>query len=158
MIEPIDEYCVQQLKEFSWMKLVSVTKKGFEFLEDDEENICPRQAKSKGGCLKSPRILAMLCRNGSIRLVGQHGIDNEGTGLARHEHYGLHGHEEKSGDQPRSLYYKVPARDGQGRQIHEGFGCSAVRIESVGLRLQSGAFGVLLETHQLHDRAHARYQ
>lgn len=37
MIEPIDEYCVQQLKEFDGKKLVSVTKEGLELPEDDEE-------------------------------------------------------------------------------------------------------------------------
>jgi molecular chaperone HtpG len=37
MIEPIDEYCVQQLKEFDGKKLVSVTKEGLELPEDDDE-------------------------------------------------------------------------------------------------------------------------
>lgn len=37
MVEPIDEYCVQQLKEFDGKKLVSVTKEGLELPEDDEE-------------------------------------------------------------------------------------------------------------------------
>ncbi|KAK1889134.1 Heat shock protein HSP 90-alpha [Dissostichus eleginoides] len=37
MIEPIDEYCVQQLKEFDGKNLVSVTKEGLELPEDDEE-------------------------------------------------------------------------------------------------------------------------
>ncbi len=37
MTEPIDEYCVQQLKEFDGKKLVSVTKEGLELPEDDAE-------------------------------------------------------------------------------------------------------------------------
>jgi len=36
MTEPIDEYCVQQLKEFDGKKLVSVTKEGLELPEDEE--------------------------------------------------------------------------------------------------------------------------
>jgi len=37
MTEPIDEYCVQQLKEFDGKKLVSVTKEGLELPESDED-------------------------------------------------------------------------------------------------------------------------
>merc|ERR1711970_311896 len=37
MIEPIDEYCVQQLKEFEGKNLVSVTKEGLELPEDEDE-------------------------------------------------------------------------------------------------------------------------
>lgn len=36
MVEPIDEYCIQQLKEFDGHKLVSVTKEGLELPEDEE--------------------------------------------------------------------------------------------------------------------------
>ncbi|KAL1430814.1 hypothetical protein MTO96_014679 [Rhipicephalus appendiculatus] len=35
MIEPIDEYCVQQLKEYDGKTLVSVTKEGLELPEDE---------------------------------------------------------------------------------------------------------------------------
>ena len=37
MTEPIDEYVVQQLKEYDGKQLVSVTKEGLELPEDDEE-------------------------------------------------------------------------------------------------------------------------
>merc|ERR1712137_4028 len=37
MVEPIDEYCIQQLKEFDGHKLVSVTKEGLELPEDESE-------------------------------------------------------------------------------------------------------------------------
>merc|ERR1711862_1034378 len=37
MTEPIDEYVVQQLKEFDAKNLVSVTKEGLELPEDDDE-------------------------------------------------------------------------------------------------------------------------
>jgi molecular chaperone HtpG len=36
MVDPIDEYCIQQLKEFDGKKLMSATKEGLE-LEDDED-------------------------------------------------------------------------------------------------------------------------
>merc|ERR1712130_739248 len=39
MTEPIDEYCIQQLKEFDGHKLVSVTKEGLELPEDEDEKV-----------------------------------------------------------------------------------------------------------------------
>ena len=47
MTEPIDEYCVQQLKEFEGKKLVSVTKEGLELPEDEEEKKKREQDKEK---------------------------------------------------------------------------------------------------------------
>merc|ERR1711943_174902 len=37
MVDPIDEYCVQQLKEYDGKKLVSVTREGLKFEESEEE-------------------------------------------------------------------------------------------------------------------------
>uniref|UniRef100_A0AAY4A830 Heat shock protein 90, alpha (cytosolic), class B member 1 n=1 Tax=Denticeps clupeoides TaxID=299321 RepID=A0AAY4A830_9TELE len=47
MIEPIDEYCVQQLKEFDCKNLVSVTKEGLELPEDEEEKKKMEEDKAK---------------------------------------------------------------------------------------------------------------
>jgi len=37
MVDPIDEYAVQQLKEYDGKNLVSVTKEGLELPEDEAE-------------------------------------------------------------------------------------------------------------------------
>ncbi|XP_073434334.1 heat shock protein HSP 90-alpha-like [Dendrobates tinctorius] len=47
MTEPIDEYCVQQLKEFDGKTLVSVTKEGLELPEDEEEKKKQEEIKIK---------------------------------------------------------------------------------------------------------------
>jgi len=46
MTEPIDEYCVQQLKEYDGKKLVSVTKEGLELPEDEAEKAAFEEAKA----------------------------------------------------------------------------------------------------------------
>merc|ERR1711976_1104635 len=47
MTEPIDEYVVQQLKEFDGKNLVSVTKEGLELPEDEEEKKQREEEKAK---------------------------------------------------------------------------------------------------------------
>ncbi|CAL1585903.1 unnamed protein product [Knipowitschia caucasica] len=47
MIEPIDEYCVQQLKEFEGKNLVSVTKEGLELPEDDDDKKSLEEKKAQ---------------------------------------------------------------------------------------------------------------
>merc|ERR1719411_14921 len=47
MVEPIDEYAVQQLKEYDGKKLVSATKEGLKMDEDDEEKKIFEEAKAK---------------------------------------------------------------------------------------------------------------
>merc|ERR1711941_11506 len=47
MTEPIDEYCIQQLKEFDGHKLISVTKEGLELPEDEEEKSKREEVKKQ---------------------------------------------------------------------------------------------------------------
>jgi len=47
MCEPIDEYCVQQLKEYEGKNLVSITKEGLELPEDEDEKKKFEEAKAK---------------------------------------------------------------------------------------------------------------
>ncbi len=50
MVDPIDEYAVQQLKEYDGKKLVSVTKEGLD-LEVTEEEKQKKGRCSVGGCV-----------------------------------------------------------------------------------------------------------
>jgi len=47
MVDPIDEYAVQQLKEYEGKKLLSATKEGLALDEDEEEKKAFEEAKSK---------------------------------------------------------------------------------------------------------------
>jgi molecular chaperone HtpG len=47
MVDPIDEYSVQQLKEYEGKKLISATKEGLEIAEDEDEKKAFEEAKTK---------------------------------------------------------------------------------------------------------------
>lgn len=47
MVEPIDEYCVQQLREYDGKQLLSVTKEGLELPEEEEEKKKFEELKAK---------------------------------------------------------------------------------------------------------------
>merc|ERR1739838_493705 len=47
MVDPVDEYAVQQLKEYEGKKLISATKEGLQLDEDDDEKKKFEEAKEK---------------------------------------------------------------------------------------------------------------
>merc|ERR1712196_445437 len=59
MVDPIDEYCVQQLKEFEEKKLISVTKEGLQMEEDEDEKKAfeEEKAKTEGLCKLIKEVL-----------------------------------------------------------------------------------------------------
>jgi len=59
MVDPIDEYCVQQLKEYDGKNLVCVTKEGLELPQDEEDKKRLEEAKAEfeGLCKAMKEIL-----------------------------------------------------------------------------------------------------
>merc|ERR1719405_33230 len=59
MVEPIDEYCVQQLKEFDGKKLICATKEGLKMNETDDEKkkFEEEKAKTEGLCKLIKEVL-----------------------------------------------------------------------------------------------------
>merc|ERR1712176_83147 len=47
MTDPMDEYCVQQLKDYDDKKLICATKEGLKMEEDEEEKKAFEEAKAK---------------------------------------------------------------------------------------------------------------
>merc|ERR1712199_100350 len=85
MVDPVDEYCVQQLKEYDGKKLVSVTKEGLKFEESEEkkkkkeetvaeyEGLCKLVKEILGDkvekCIVSDRVTESPC----CLVTGEHG-------------------------------------------------------------------------------------
>merc|ERR1711878_8501 len=59
MVDPIDEYAVQQLKEFDGKKLLSATKEGLKIEEDEDEKKAfeEAEAKTEGLCKLMKEVL-----------------------------------------------------------------------------------------------------
>merc|ERR1712196_712421 len=59
MVDPIDEYAVQQLKEYEGKKLISATKEGLDMAQDDDEKKAfeEEKAKTEGLCKLMKEVL-----------------------------------------------------------------------------------------------------
>ena len=63
MTEPIDEYVVQQLKEYDGKKLTSCTKEGLELDESEEEKKAAAERKVGGG---APGVGGVVVGGGGV--------------------------------------------------------------------------------------------
>jgi len=85
MVDPIDEYCIQQLKEFDGKKLMSVTKEGLELEEDEEdkkkfeeqktlfEPLCAQLKEILGDKVEKVVISNRIVNSPCVLVTGQYG-------------------------------------------------------------------------------------
>merc|ERR1711991_804879 len=134
MTEPIDEYAVQQLKEYDDKKLVCVTKEGLELEETEEEAQAFEEAKAQceGLCtlikeilgdkvekvVTSKRVVDSPCClvTGEHGWVRQHGAHHEGPGASPGLDVVVHELEEDARDQPVQPDRHQPPREGRRRR------------------------------------------
>ncbi|KAH9578316.1 Heat shock protein Hsp90 family, partial [Trypanosoma melophagium] len=125
MTEPIDEYVMQQVKDFEDKKFACLTKEGVHFEESEEEKkqreegeSCLRAAvqddergagrQGGEGCgLGAPGNVAVHSRDVRVWLECAHGADHAQPGASRLEHVRVHDVKENNGNQPLS-----PHREG----------------------------------------------
>merc|ERR1711939_763571 len=119
MVDPIDEYAVQQLKEYEGKKLISATKDGLKMEETEEEKKEFEEAKAatEGLCKLMKEVLDD--KVDKVVVSGQHGAHHEGAGAARLVGVGVHVIEEDDGDQPGQPHHQVAARQGRGRPVRQ---------------------------------------
>jgi len=84
MVDPIDEYCVQQLKEFDGKKLVSVTKEGLELDEDEDEKKAREEEKEAFEPLT--KEIKTILGDKVEKVVLSHRLDNSPCVLVTGQH------------------------------------------------------------------------
>merc|ERR1711988_1907120 len=140
MVDPIDEYCVQQLKEYDGKKLVSVTKEGLKFEESEEEKkaweeLCadfePLSKLMKeilGDKVEKVVMSERVTESPCVLVTGVYGWTANmerimRAGPPRLVHVVVHGLQEDHGDQPEALDHEGAQGQGrrrQGRQDGQG--------------------------------------
>merc|ERR1712023_531724 len=173
MVDPVDEYCVQQLKEYDGKKLVSVTKEGLKFDESEEdkkafeelkadyEPLCKLMKEILGDkvekCVVSERVTESPC----CLVTGEYGWTANmerimRAGPPRQLDVVVHGVEEDDGDQRQALDHEgaegqVGRR--QGRQDGQGPGPPALRDVAARLGLLARGARHVRWPHPPHDQA-----
>jgi len=119
MIDPIDEYAVQQLKEYDGKKLKAVTKEGLDFekTEDEKKEFEEKKAACENLCKLMKEVLgdkaekagfrqvvhlSLLLGDWRVWLVCKHGAYHEGSGIEGQLHVWLHGFQEDNGGEPNA--------------------------------------------------------
>ncbi|KAF8287880.1 putative heat shock protein 85 [Trypanosoma cruzi] len=141
MTEPIDEYVMQQVKDFEDKKFACLTKEGVHFggdggreeaagggedgvrasLQGDEG--CAWRQGGEGGGVGAPGDVAVHSCDVGVRVECTHGADHAQPGAARLEHVCVHDVQEDDGDQPGSPHCEgaqTPRGGGRERQGREG--------------------------------------
>merc|ERR1712078_301315 len=114
MTDPMDEYCVQQLKEYEGKKLLSATKEGLKMEETEEEKKELEEAKAatEGLC----KLMKEVLDDKVVVVVGLHVV------------------EEDHGDQSPEPHRQVAPRQGRGRPVgQDGQGPHLAALRHVAL-------------------------
>merc|ERR1712118_206650 len=137
MVDPIDEYAIQQIKEDDGKKILNITKEGLNIEKSDEEK--KEWEEKKASCENLCKLIKELLCDRRVRLICQHGAYHEGPGPQGQLHVRLHGKQEDHGDQPTACDHRgspCTCRGGQERQDRQGSYLASVRHICAHFRLQ----------------------
>merc|ERR1712070_933421 len=168
MIDPIDEYAVQQLKEYDGKKLICCTKEGLEIDETEDEKKAWEELKAGAEELckvmkdvLGDKVEKVIC---SQRVVDSpcclvtrgYGTHHEGSGAARLVDVVVHVVKEDARGQPYQLHHQGAARPrGRRQKRQDGQGPYAAHLRDLpaDLRLLAGGAADLRQPHPPHGQA-----